>query len=78
MPAFSVVAQLRANSDRASALGEALVALAAPIRAEPGCLRYVVFRDRDDPALFHLVEDWASDEALEAHFETPHFESVKS
>lgn len=73
MPAFSIVAQLRARPDRADALGHALAGLAGPTRAEPGCLRYDVYRDRDAPALFHLVEDWTGDDALAAHFETDHF-----
>jgi quinol monooxygenase YgiN len=44
----------------------------AATRAEPGCLEYTIAADLDDPARFVIFEKWASPEALESHFETPH------
>ncbi|MGK7654483.1 putative quinol monooxygenase [Roseovarius sp. B08] len=37
------------------------------VYCEPGCLRYDLHRDRDDPARFVMLEAWADAEALEAH-----------
>ncbi|HEU4345554.1 MAG TPA: putative quinol monooxygenase [Candidatus Binatia bacterium] len=40
---------------------------------EPGCLRFDVIQDRDDPNRFYFYEVYRDDAALEAHRETPHF-----
>ena len=39
---------------------------------EPGCLFYAYASDLAEPALLHVVERWRDDEALAAHFATPH------
>lgn len=44
----------------------------AATREEEGCLEYTIAADLDDPARFVIVERWASPDALEAHFATPH------
>jgi quinol monooxygenase YgiN len=41
-------------------------------RAEPGCLAYAFAEDVLDPGVVHIVERWADDAALGAHFATPH------
>jgi quinol monooxygenase YgiN len=41
-------------------------------RAEAGCVAYAFSRDLGDPGLIHVFEEWESQEALDAHFETPH------
>lgn len=40
---------------------------------EPGCVRFDVIQDRDDPNCFRLYEVYLSDDALAAHRQTPHF-----
>ena len=40
---------------------------------EPGCLRFDVLRDRDDPNRFYFYEVYRDEAALEAHRQTPHF-----
>lgn len=47
-------------------------AMMAETRKEPGCRVYVFAADLEDPARFRIFEEWESDEALEAHFATPH------
>lgn len=49
-----------------------LLSLAGPTRAEPGCLRYDLYRSPEAPHEFMRYEVWASAEALEAHKKTPH------
>ena len=39
---------------------------------EKGCLHYVISADVGDEGLFHLFEEWESQEALDAHFKSPH------
>lgn len=40
--------------------------------AEPGCLDYQAYADRNDPGVLFMFEKWQSAEALAAHFQTPH------
>ena len=40
---------------------------------EPGCVRFDVIQDRDDPNCFRLYEVYRDDAALAAHRQTPHF-----
>src|SRR3569833_220347 len=44
-------------------------------RAEPGCLRYHCAQDLGDPNTLVLVEEWASDEALQTHLSSAAFAS---
>jgi quinol monooxygenase YgiN len=41
-------------------------------RAEPGCIAYTFSADLEDPARIHVFERWASQEALDVHFQSPH------
>lgn len=40
---------------------------------EPGCLRFDVIQDREDPNRFYFYEIYRDEKALEAHRQTPHF-----
>lgn len=44
-----------------------------PSRAEPGCISYHCYADPFSEHDFLFVEEWESQEALDAHFETAHF-----
>lgn len=61
---------------------EAAVAAAAEVmeetHKEPGCISYTFSGAIDDEALFHLFEEWESQEALDAHFKTPHMAKFQS
>jgi quinol monooxygenase YgiN len=41
-------------------------------RKEPGCHAYTFTRDLYEPARFHIIEEWESDEELAKHFQMPH------
>ena len=62
-----LVATLVAKPGQEAALRAALTGILAEVRAEAGCLRYDLHRDRDDPARFVMLEAWADAAALEAH-----------
>jgi (4S)-4-hydroxy-5-phosphonooxypentane-2,3-dione isomerase len=40
---------------------------------EPGCLRFDVVQDQDDPNRFYYYEVYKNEAALEAHRQSPHF-----
>ncbi len=72
MTAYTNLALIRAKPDRSDELGDALLALVAPSRAEPGCLSYDIHRSNDDPVLWMTYENWKSAADLEQHFGQPH------
>lgn len=41
-------------------------------RAEAGCLAYAVHQDTEDENRLVFVEEWADQDALDAHFATDH------
>ena len=72
MANYTNLAFLRAQSGQSDMLGNALLALVAPSRSEPGCISYDVHRSNDDPDLWMVYENWQSTADLQAHFALPH------
>ncbi len=70
-----VVAVLTARPGKADALETLLLGMTTPSRAEPGCLRYDLWRDQADPIRFVLDELYVDNLAVTAHRETPHFKA---
>jgi quinol monooxygenase YgiN len=68
-----IVAILTAKPGKAAELEALLRALGVAARAEPGNLRWDIWRDREDPNRFVLDELYRDDEAVAAHRATPHF-----
>jgi quinol monooxygenase YgiN len=52
-----------------------LSALVAPTRAEPGCLIYELHRDPENAGKFFFYERFVSQETLDAHIASPHFQN---
>ncbi|MFC3690596.1 putative quinol monooxygenase [Chenggangzhangella methanolivorans] len=78
MPAAKIVAVLIARPGRAEELEALLLGMAEPSRAEPGSLRWDVWRDKADPNRFVLDELYVDADAVAAHRETPHFRDYVS
>jgi len=47
-------------------------AMVRDTRAEPGCLAYAFAEDLAEPGVLRVIERWADEAALAAHFATPH------
>jgi (4S)-4-hydroxy-5-phosphonooxypentane-2,3-dione isomerase len=43
------------------------------VRDEPGCFRFDVIQDQNDPNRFTFYEVYQDDAAFQAHAQTPHF-----
>lgn len=67
-----VIARLVAHPQHTDALRAALDTLIAATRQEPGCLRYELNQDLENPAAWVMYEIWQSQAALEAHNQTAH------
>ena len=53
-----------------------LTSLANASIQEPGCSRFEVYHSESDPAVFMLVEQWQSQQALNQHREASAFQEV--
>jgi quinol monooxygenase YgiN len=54
------------------AFHEALGALVPTTRAEDGCVSYGFYADPAEPGTYRIFEEWASQEAMDAHMGTAH------
>lgn len=68
-----IVAVLTARPGKAEALEALLAGMLGPSRAEPGNLRYDLWRDQADPSRLVLDELYVDNDAIAAHRATPHF-----
>ena len=48
------------------------------VRDEPGCFRFDILQNSEDPNRFHLYEVYEDELALEAHREAPHYKKWRS
>lgn len=73
MSAIKIVVILVAKAGKEEKLKELLLHLGQRSRAEPGNLRWDVWRDRTTPDRFVLDELYLDDAAVEAHRASSHF-----
>ena len=74
--AVTLTASVKARPGQEDAVKEALLSLVEPTRKEPGCLLYILHQSKADPTQFMFYEQWASQEALDAHGKTPHMRAL--
>ena len=66
------VAHIKARPDKVERMREVLTALLEPTRNEDGCISYVLTQNTDDPTDFTFIEEWQSQEAMQAHLGSEH------
>lgn len=69
---ITITAIVQSSAEDIEALRPALVRMETASRAEAGCLDYTFCQEVGDPNVLRINELWASMEALEAHFASPH------
>lgn len=74
----NIIALMQPKEGKAEDLHQALTALVKPTRAEDGCIRYIVYEEKNG-SLF-LYEIWRSQKDLEKHLKKPYIQNfiVKS
>jgi quinol monooxygenase YgiN len=45
-------------------------------RLEEGCLYYDLYQKIDDPNTLYIIDDWANQNAMDAHAKNPHVAKV--
>lgn len=63
---------VRLSAGEGERLRPAAVAMMEASRAEAGCLKYAYAADLAEPDRLHVVERWADQAALDAHFASAH------
>jgi quinol monooxygenase YgiN len=74
-PMQIVYAVLTAAPEHREAVIDHAREIAAASREEPGVIDYRVATDVEDPNVLRFVEQYDSEEAVEAHSETEHYEA---
>jgi quinol monooxygenase YgiN len=67
-----VVARLVSQAGKVEEFKAILSTLREPTRKEAGCISYELTQNNADPTDFTFIEEWASQEALDAHMKTAH------
>ncbi|MBB6251043.1 putative quinol monooxygenase [Nitrospirillum iridis] len=75
---ISLFATITPKAEAVDKVGELLRGLTGPSRAEPGNLRYDLFRGTDSPVRFHLFELYADQAAIDAHRASPHYTAFRA
>jgi quinol monooxygenase YgiN len=69
-----VVAECHVIEDHWQDFEEKMLALTQVVRSESGCLRYDIMTSSEEPGLFIILEEWESQDHLDAHLNTTHMQ----
>ncbi len=69
---IQVIARHFARPDTVDDVRRILLSLIEPSRAEPGCVKYELLQNADDPTDFTFVETFAGEDALKLHAAAPY------
>ncbi|MCO5387706.1 MULTISPECIES: putative quinol monooxygenase [Desulfosporosinus] len=73
---IKVIAKLTIKEDKIEELKSIIPELVAETRKEDGCLSYQLFQDVKNKKMLSFVEDWESNEALQRHMNSKHFQEA--
>ena len=67
-----IAGKIQVKPERRDEARKAALDMVEATRREAGCVSYAFYADLVEPATFFLFEEWESDAALAAHFQTEH------
>jgi quinol monooxygenase YgiN len=67
-----IAGKIQIRPERREEAVRAALAMVEATRREQGCVSYAFYGDLVDQGTFFLFEEWESDAALVAHFQTEH------
>lgn len=73
-----VTGLFRIDPDDMEAAREAALEMMAETAKENGCIHYRFYQDIGEPGVLRVYEEWESDDALKAHFATPHMATFRA
>ena len=72
MSQLTIVANIKAKTDKVALVKAELLKLIDVTRAEEGCINYDLHQDNDNPEHFMFYENWQSRELWRKHMENEH------
>lgn len=72
-----VAGQVQIKPEMREEAVQAALTMAKATQAEDGCIAYRFYSPLDDPNTFFIFEQWESEAALQAHFQTPHMATFR-
>lgn len=78
MAHLTIVANIKAKSDKIDFVRAELEKLIETTRAEKGCVQYDLHQDNDNPAHFMFYENWESRELWQAHSRAEHIQNYRT
>lgn len=75
MSKLTIVANIKAKSDKIELVKTELVKLIDMTRAEEGCLQYDLHQDNENPVHFLFYENWESRELWQRHMSNQHLKN---
>ncbi|MCC9138466.1 putative quinol monooxygenase [Pontibacter silvestris] len=69
-----ITAAIKVKPEAIEALTDIFEPLVTATRREQGCHRYEAHRPTDDPATIIMLEEWQSEESIQAHNQSEHFQ----
>lgn len=67
-----IAGTIRVQAEDQDAAAAAMAVMMAETVKEAGCVSYDFSVNVADPTLFHIFEEWESEDHLKSHFEAPH------
>ena len=78
MPKLTIIANVKAKSDKIDFVKRELEKLIPTTRAENGCLQYDLHQDNNNPGHFLFFENWESRETWQIHMNNQHLEDYRA
>lgn len=75
---ITTVGMFKIQSDKREAFLAFARDLVTNSLSEDGCTAYGIYEDITKPGVFSLIEIWASQEMLDAHYKTAHFKRFRN
>jgi quinol monooxygenase YgiN len=73
-----VIAHITAKPDTIATTRDLLTSIILPTRMEQGCITYQLLQNEAEPTDFTFVEEWTSDEDLDAHLASDHLKLAQA
>jgi len=71
-----VVAIIKAKAHQEKNLEAVLKKMVVETKKEPGCMAYTLHLDTKDSRVFVFIEQWMSEQALQAHLTSTHIQAA--
>ncbi len=73
-----IAGEIEIDPNKREAAAAAALRMMAETRKEVGCISYSLSGDLAQSGLFRIFEEWESQQALDAHFASPHMATFQA